>query len=148
MSNKKTRAVKVGRFYVTSHAQNQMIERDIPNEAMIRNLCKKPAAISSVKYDLLGRPSYNRHNNESTTSINPTNRNVATIHALKRKDAREYGIKRTHLKTETELRNERKSTTKTRKASGKTSVTRTRAKSNSTRTESRSSGHLGSSKKR
>lgn len=30
MSNKKTRAVKVGRFYVTSHAQNQMIERDIP----------------------------------------------------------------------------------------------------------------------
>ena len=44
MSNKNTRPVKVGTFNVTSHAQNQMIVRDIPNEAMIRNLCRKPAA--------------------------------------------------------------------------------------------------------
>ena len=67
-----------------------MIIRDIPNEAMIRNLCRKPKAKSPVKYDSLGRPSYNRHNTESTTSIDPINKNVATIHALKKKDAKIY----------------------------------------------------------
>lgn len=129
MSNERTRPVKVGRFIVTSHAQNRMVERDIPNEAMIRNLCRKPAAKSPIKYDSIGRPSYDRHNTESTTSINPISKNVSTIHALKKGVAKKYGIARTHLKTETELRKERrvlskgrttkKSSTSSRRSTGK-----------------------------
>lgn len=126
MSNEKTRPVKVGRFNVTSHAQNQMIKRDIPNEAMIRNLCKKPVAKSPVKYDSYGRPSYNRHNTESTTSINPRNKNVSTIHALKKTDAKKYGIARTHLKTESELRKERRATVKSRRTTKRTATSKTR----------------------
>ena len=140
MSNKNTRPVKVGTFNVTSHAQNQMIVRDIPNEAMIRNLCRKPAARSPVKYDSRGWPSYNRHNTESTTSINPANRNVSTIHALKKSDAKRYGIKRTHLKTETELRKERRSAPKTRKTVKKTSSLRTHTKPKAAGTRARSAG--------
>ena len=126
MSNEKTRPVKVGRFNVTSHAQNQMIKRDIPNEAMIRNLCRKPVAKSPVKYDSYGRPSYNRHNTESTTSINPRNKNVSTIHALKKSDAKRYGISRTHLKTETELRKERRAAPKPRKTTKRTTTSKKR----------------------
>lgn len=132
MSNEHTRSVKVGRFNVTSHAQNQMIERDIPNEAMIRNLCRKPVAKSPVKYDSFGRPSYNRHNTESTTSINPKNKNVSTIHALKKADAKKYGIARTHLKTETELRKERKVTSNVRKTTRRTTTTKSRTQSTRT----------------
>ena len=148
MSNEHTRPVKVGRFNVTSHAQNQMIVRDIPNEAMIRNLCRKPVAKTPVKYDSKGRPSYNRHNTESTTSINPTNRNVSTIHALKKTDAKKYEIKRTHLKTETELRRERRSAPKTRRTIKRTSTTKSRAKNTTYRSKTRSSGRTRSRSKR
>lgn len=103
MAKKGTPRVKVGRFIVTSHAQNRMIERDIPNEAMIRNLCRKPVAKGLVKIDNRGNPSYERHNTESTTCINPIEKTATTIYPLNKKTAKMYGIKRTHLKTETEL---------------------------------------------
>ena len=108
-----------------------MIKRDIPNEAMIRNLCRKPEAKSPVKYDSIGRPSYNRHNTESTASINPINKNVVTIYPLNEKIAKRYGIKRTHLKTETELRNERKASSKTKRKTKKPTPTKTRSGSGS-----------------
>ena len=141
MANKNTRPVKVGRFIVTTHAQNKMILRDIPNEAMIRNLCRKPEAKSPVKYDSIGRPSYNRHNTESTTSINPISKNVATIHALKEEDAKKYGIKRTHLKTETELRKEKRLASKNRKTAKKPSVSKARSGAKSSKAKVRPTGH-------
>ncbi len=136
MANEHTRPVKVGRFIVTSHAQNKMILRDIPNEAMVRNLCRKPEAKSPVRYDSTGRPSYNRHNVESTTSINPINKNVATIYPLNEKIAKKYGIKRTHLKTETELRNERKTLLNTKTKAKKPAAMKARSGSISSRTKS------------
>ena len=140
MSNKRTRPVKVGRFIVTSHAQNRMVERDIPNEAMIRNLCRKPAAKSPIKYDSIGRPSYHRHNTESTTTINPISKNVSTIYALNEKVAKRYGIARTHLKTETELRKERRVSSKGRTTKKRGTSTR--------RSTSRVTKKPGSSKSR
>ena len=118
-----------------------MIKRDIPNEAMIRNLCRKPEAKSPVKYDSLGRPSYNRHNTESTTSIDPFNKNVATIHALKKKDAKKYGIKRTHLKTETELRKERKLASKNRRTAKRPPVSKACSGNKSSKAKVKSTGH-------
>lgn len=112
MAKEGTKKVKVGRFIVTSHAQNRMIERDIPNEAMIRNLVKKASARSPTVYDSRGQPSYKRHNRESTTIINPSAKTVATIYPLKKSEAKRYGIDRTHLMTETELRRSRASSSK------------------------------------
>ena len=97
MSNPNTRPVKVGRFNVTPHAQNKMVERKIRNESMIENLCRKPAAKSPVKIDSNG-PSYKRMNKDTTTAINPTNNNVATIYRTNHADAKRYGFqKSSHL---------------------------------------------------
>ena len=148
MANKNTRPVKVGRFIVTSHAQNRMILRDIPNEAMIRNLCRKPEAKSPVRYDSSGRPSYNRHNTESTTSINPISKNVATIHALKEADARRYGIRRTHLKTEAELRKERAFAKTTKEKIKKSHTSKVHSRNRSHRTKAASAGHSKTRAKR
>jgi len=116
----------------------------INNEAMIRNLVKKASARSPTVYDSRGQPSYKRHNRESTTIINPSAKTVATIYPLKKSEAKRYGIDRTHLMTETELRRSRASSSKPkarrtvkRSASSRVSVKRTAVKRTST---GRSSG--------
>ena len=96
MAKEHTEPVKVGKFIVSSHAQNRMVQRDIPNEAMIRNLVKKPLAISKIEIDSKGRPSYKRHNHETTVYINPNNKNATSIHEINKKDARKNGI--THIR--------------------------------------------------
>lgn len=97
MANPRTRPVKVGRFNVTSHAQNKMVERKIRNESMIENLCRKPAAKSPVKVDSNG-PSYKRMNKDTTTTINPISKNVSTIYRTNSRDAKHYGFQKSpHL---------------------------------------------------
>lgn len=113
MARKGTSSVKVGRYNVTSHAQNRMVQRDIPNEAMIKNLCKKAEVISPVKIDSKGRKSYERHNRETTTYINPTNNNVISIHVLNDKVARRNGITKVIMKTQSEIEKEIKKTSRT-----------------------------------
>ncbi len=113
MAKPNTRPVKVGRFNVTSHAQNKMVKRGIPNEAMIRNLCRKPIAKTPVKNDSTGRPSYKRLNRESEVAINPENKNATTIHPLNDRDAKKYNIDKVHLETVAEL--EMKKGNKTKK---------------------------------
>ncbi len=119
MKNPHTRQVKVGRFIVTSHAQNQMVDRGIPNEAMIQNLCHKPEAVSKVTINNKGEPSYDRHNRQTTTEINPVKKTVPTIHVLNKKDARKLGIKREHMKTQAEINKEKR-----RAAAKKAALTR------------------------
>lgn len=103
MAKEHTEPVKVGKYVVTSHAQNRMVQRDIPNEAMIRNLVRKPLAVSKVELDSKGRPSYERHNNETTVYINPENKNATSIHVIKNKDAKQYGITRVRMVTQSEI---------------------------------------------
>ena len=55
-----------------------------------------------------GRPSYDRLNRQTTTEINPVDKTVPTIHVLNKKDARKYGIKREHMKTQTEINKEKR----------------------------------------
>lgn len=107
MKNKHTRQIRVCRFIVTSHAQNTLVERDIPTEVMIRNICNKPRAVGPKKPGPKGY-SYERFNNESTTVINPDVKTVITIYPLKRCDARRYGIwDRIEIVPESTLRKER-----------------------------------------
>ena len=69
----------------------------IRNESMIENLCRKPAAKSPVKIRSDG-PSYLRMNKDTTTAINPVNKNVATIYRTKSSDAKRYGFQKSpHL---------------------------------------------------
>ena len=128
MAKEHTEPVKVGKYVVTSHAQNRMVQRDIPNEAMIRNLVKKPLAVSKVQHDSKGRPSYERHNNETTVYINPSNKNATSIHVIKEKDAKQYGITRVRMVTQSEID---KKTTGSNKATAKPNTTKV-SRSNST----------------
>lgn len=102
MTKKRTPPVKVGRFYVTSHAQNRMVKRDITADSVITNLCRKPAAVSPVKVDKKG-PSYLRMNKDLTTVIDPKNKNVSTMYRTNVKDAKKYGFERSiHMERESE----------------------------------------------
>lgn len=86
-----TRPVKVGRFIVTSHAQNRLVDRDYTAECMIENLCRKPMANTPAKRDAKGL-SYHRMGRKMTTAINPTTKRVITIFQTKRKEAKKYGF--------------------------------------------------------
>ena len=60
-------------------------------------------AVSKVELDSKGRPSYERHNNETTVYINPENKNATSIHVIKNKDAKQYGITRVRMVTQSEI---------------------------------------------
>lgn len=78
---------KVKKYYVTSHAVQQMNGRKISKGNLYYNLTRKPLAVSNVKYDYLGRPSYNRTTkNKICSSINPLNNNVVTVHKVHTKE--------------------------------------------------------------
>lgn len=91
MNRPHTRPVKVGRFIVTSHAQNRLVDRDYTAECMIENLCRKPMANTPARIDAKGW-SYHRLGSKMTTAIDPTNKNVMTIFQTKRKEAKKYGF--------------------------------------------------------
>ena len=119
MKKENTHPVKVCRFVVTSHAQNRMVGRGIRNETMIENLCRKPAAKSKVRFSSKG-PSYLRMNRDTTTAINPVNKNVTTIRRTKRNEAHKYGFERSdHLVLEWEMPSERVPSGRNRVASKK-----------------------------
>ena len=64
---------------------------------MIENLCRKPAAKSPIEVRSNG-PSYLRMNKDTTTAINPVNKNVATIYRTRSSDAKRYGFQKSpHL---------------------------------------------------
>lgn len=88
-----TKHVKVGRFNLTSHVQNRIVERGINVECVIENLCRKPAANTKTKVGKKG-PSYTRINKDTTTGINPINKNVTTIYRTNQDVAKKYRIKR------------------------------------------------------
>ena len=138
MAKPNTRPVKVGRFYLTSHAQNRIVTRDLTADCVVKNLCRKPESISPVVVDKKG-PSYNRMNRETTASIDPENKNVATIRRLKTAEAKKYGIKKVELERESErvarLAKEKAASKKTTKrTSDVKNKPRTKAAQKSTKT--------------
>lgn len=93
MAKKNTKRVKVGKYTITKHAQNRIVEenRKINKLDVLDNLLTKPNGITEVKYED-GKPSYNRVGKRATTSINPTNNNVVTCRPVSKQDRRDFDL--------------------------------------------------------
>ena len=90
------KTVKVGRYYVTPHAQNQMALRDIYTGEVVENLCRKPVARTEIKKDSKGRPGYQRYSDTIMTAVNPENKKVATVRGYHDDEAKKMGITNHH----------------------------------------------------
>ena len=78
---------KVKKFFVTAHAVEQMNKRKINKGALYYNLTRKPLAVTKVKFDEKGRPSYRKTTkNKITSAINPINNNVVSVNKLHTKN--------------------------------------------------------------
>ena len=93
MAKKNTKRIKVGKYTITKHAQNRIVEdsRQINKFDVLDNLFTKPNGISNVKYED-GKPSYNRVGKRATTSINPTSNNVVSCRPVSRQDRRDFNL--------------------------------------------------------
>lgn len=93
MAKKDTKRVKVGKYVITKHAQNRIVEekRKINKKDILDNLFTKPNGITKVRYNN-GRPSYNRVGKRATTSINPTNNYVVTCRPVSKQDKRDFDL--------------------------------------------------------
>lgn len=96
MAKTNTRPIKVGKYNVTSHAQNRIVEskRRLKKTDVIDNLYLKPLATGPIKYDTKGRPSYSRIGRYATTQINPKNNNITSIWRTSKIDAKKYNLER------------------------------------------------------
>ena len=96
MARTNTRPVRMGRYNITSHAQNRLVQsnRNATKWDMVDNLFTKPHALSNVKYDGWGRPSYNRIGRRITTSINPRNHNVVSVRPVSKPEIKLYNLQR------------------------------------------------------
>ena len=94
MAKKNTKRVKVGKYTITKHAQNRIVEesRKIDKIDVLENLFTKPNGITKVKCDELGQPSYYRVGKRATTGINPTNNNVVTCRPVSMQDRRDFNL--------------------------------------------------------
>lgn len=94
MAKKNTKHVKVGKYTITPHAQNRIVDktRKMDKIDVLDNLFAKPNAITPIKHDDLGRPSYNRVGKRITTSINPTNNKVVSCRPVSKQDRRDFNL--------------------------------------------------------
>lgn len=99
MSKKSTKPIKVGKYKVSSHAQNRIVQgdRNLTKWGLVDNLFTKPNAISKIKGDKPFR-SYNRIGKTMTTSINPDTNVVSTARRVSKKEMKEYGLIRRNNK--------------------------------------------------
>ena len=93
MKKEPTKRVTVGKYTITSHAQNRIVEesRKINKLDVLDNLFSKPNAITKVTYDEKG-PSYRRVGKRATTAINPTNNNVTTCRPVSKKEIKQFDL--------------------------------------------------------
>lgn len=96
MAKSNTKPVRIGKYNVTSHAQNRTVEkaRKLRKIDMVDNLLSKPLAITVTKIDKKGRPSYNRIGKKAITAINPQNNNVCSIKRVNDRDAKRYDLEK------------------------------------------------------
>ena len=94
MAKKNTKRVKVGKYTITKHAQNRIVEevRNINKIDVLDNLFTKPNGVTKTKYDADGRPSYNRIGKRATTSINPNNNVVTTCRPISVKEIKLFNL--------------------------------------------------------
>ena len=94
MAKENTKHVRIGKYTLTSHAQNRIVDktRKMDKIDVLDNLFTKPNGVTKVKYDSKNQPSYNRVGKRITTSINPTNNKVATCRPISAKEARDFNL--------------------------------------------------------
>ncbi len=80
MAKKNTKPVKIGKYIVSSHAQNRVVqkERRLTKKDIPINLFTKPIKITRIRVDDRG-PSYQRIGKKTTTAINPVNNKVTSV---------------------------------------------------------------------
>ena len=93
MAKKNTKRVKIGKYTITKHAQNRIVDasRKLNKFDVISTLFTTPNGISNVVYDDMG-PSYKRVGKRATVAINPTNNNVTTCFPVSRQDINEFDL--------------------------------------------------------
>ena len=93
MAKPNTKRVKVGRYTLTAHAQNRIVDktRKISKIDVLENLFTKPNGVTVVKIENK-KPSYNRVGKTITTSINPINDFVVTCRPVSRQDRQEFDL--------------------------------------------------------
>ena len=91
---KNTKYVKLGKYELTSHAQNRIVDpaRKTKKWDVLNNLFTKPHAITKTKLDHYGRPSYNRIGKTITTSVNPKNNYVVSVRPVSDAEEKKYGL--------------------------------------------------------
>lgn len=93
MAKKDTKHVKVGKYTITPHAQNRIVDktRKMDKIDVLDNLFTKPNGITKIVYDKNG-PSYKRVGKRITTAINPTNNKVTTCMPISRQDRNQFNL--------------------------------------------------------
>lgn len=96
LSKKNTKHVKLGKYELTSHAQNRIVDpaRKTRKWDVLNNLFTNPHAITKTKLDHYGRPSYNRIGKTITTSVNPKNNYVVSVRPVSDAEEKKYGLVR------------------------------------------------------
>ena len=96
MAKTNTRPIKVGKYNVTSHAQNRIVEpnRYLKKTDAVDYLYLKPLTTGPIKYDKKGRPSYSRIGRYAITQINSKNNNLTSIWRTSKIDAKKYHLER------------------------------------------------------
>ena len=93
MAKTDTKRVKVGKYTLTSHAQNRIVDktRKMNKADVLDNLFTKPNGITETKYKD-GKPSYRRVGKRITTIINPTNNKIATCTPVSKQDIKKFDL--------------------------------------------------------
>lgn len=93
MARKDTRIVRVGKYTLTKHAQNRIVDKNRKTAKwdVVDNLYRRPNGITAIKYDN-GRPSYNRVGRRITTSINPTNNYITSCRPVSRQEIKQFNL--------------------------------------------------------
>jgi hypothetical protein len=100
MANTKTKHVRVGKYTLTSHAQNRIVDptRKLEKIDVLDNLFTRPHGITNIKYDEQNRPSYNRIGKRATTSINPNNHYITSVRPVSKDDRKEFNLTKIYPK--------------------------------------------------
>lgn len=94
MAKENTKYVKVGKYTLTPHAQNRIVDktRKMNKTEVLDNLFTKPNGITKTKVNNKNQSSYNRVGKRITTTINPKNDKVVTCRPVSDKEIRDFKL--------------------------------------------------------
>ena len=94
MTKPNTKHVKVGKYTLTPHAQNRIVDkmRKMDKIDVLDNLFTKPNGVTKITINSKNQPSYNRVGKRITTTINPKNHKVVTCRPVSGKEIRDFNL--------------------------------------------------------